>query len=85
MRLHEIISEEAQRGKFTMKLSSSESDDYMGTEDDTSDNPEETRRRFRRIADRYGVNVVDDYDEYVHSDNKRTDGEISPLSKSHHK
>lgn len=80
MRLWEIITESPKRGEFSMKLSSSESADYQNSESETSNSADETRKRFHKIADRYGVNMVDDYDDYVKSKNKKTDGEVSSLT-----
>lgn len=78
MRIREILREE---GGFQMKLSSSESSDYMNDGGDSSGSPKETRKRHKDIAKRYNVNIVDDYDEYLNSGKKETDKEKSPLTK----
>lgn len=79
MKISDIINE---AGKFQMKLSSKNADDYTKQEHKTSDSPQETQKRHKEIAGRYNVNIVDDYDRYISSGSKPTDQEKSPLTKS---
>lgn len=79
MKISDIITE---AGKFQMKLSSKNADDYLKDQHKSSKSPSETQKRHREIASRYDVNIVDDYDNYIESGSKPTDGAQGPLSKS---
>lgn len=79
MKIYEILTE---RGEFTMKLSSKNADDYLKQSHKSSKSHKETRKRHKKIADRYDVNIVDDYDRYVASGSKSTDGAVGPLTNS---
>lgn len=69
---------------FQMKLSSASADDYVSDKKKKIiTDPKELRKKLVKIGDRYNVNIVDDYEDYVYNKGKtKTDGAQSPLSKS---